>query len=232
MTAFSAATLSLAYGSAALAQGSGAPPPTFGTPPAGEVPIVFSPLDQHVYAKPDKLEHGRLLVALVKDGTVLGPLRSLFEQLGATVTYDPASKTVDAVKAGTDVKVTLGKKSIVLNGEARPLDVAPATYEGNLVVPVRVISEALGAYVVWLNDKRLVVVRYVPPPPQTPAPAPPASMPAPVMTPEAPAAAPSLVPATVPSVVPSAAPPAVPSAVPPASPAAVPAASAAPTPTP
>ena len=81
------------------------------------------------------------------------PLRSMFEQMGATVSYDPGSKTVDVTKPGADVKVTVGKPEVVINGETRPLDVPPEIYQGHVVVPVRVISEGMGAYVQWVPDK-------------------------------------------------------------------------------
>jgi hypothetical protein len=148
-----------------------APPAQFGTPPSGEVPILFN--DQHVYTKPDELKANRVLAALVRGGTVLVPLRSMFEQMGATVSWDPASQTADVAKPGADVKVTVGKAVVVINGEERPLDVPPEIYRGSVVVPVRVISEGMGAYVQWVQDKRVVVVRYIAPPPPTPAPPPP-----------------------------------------------------------
>ncbi len=170
----------------ALAQGQGAtmaPPATFGSPPSGQIPILFN--DHHVYAKPDTLKQGRVLAALVRGGTVLIPLRSMFEQMGATVSYDGASKTVDVSKAGSDVKVTVGRPEVVINGESRPLDVPPMVYQGHVLVPIRVISEGMGAYVQWVPDKQIVVVRYIaatPPPSPTPVPPPPAE-PAPVVTP-------------------------------------------------
>ena len=150
----------------------------FGPPPSGEVPILFN--DRHVYAKPDRLKHGRVLAALVRGGTILIPLRSMFEQTGATVSWDPTTKTADVSKPGSDVKVTVGRPEVVINGESRPLDVPPEIYKGAVVVPVRVISEGMGAYVQWVPDRRIVVVRYVPatpppppPPPPTPTPPPP-----------------------------------------------------------
>ena len=160
-------------GTNAIAQASGstmaAPPANFGSPPSGQIPILFN--DHHVYSKPDTLKQGRVLAALVRGGTVLIPLRSMFEQMGATVAYDAASKTVDVSKPGADVKVTVGKPEVVINGESRPLDVAPIVWQGSVLVPIRVISEGMGAYVQWVPDKSLVVVRYVPPtPPPTPAP--------------------------------------------------------------
>jgi hypothetical protein len=151
------------------------PPADFGSPPSGEVPILFN--YHHVYSKPDRLKQGRVLAALIKGGTILVPLRSMFEQMGATVAYDPASKTVDISKPGSDVKVTVGKPEVIINGESRPLDVPPEIYQGSIVVPVRVISEGMGAYVQWVPDKRLVVVRYVVPTPPTPPPTPAPTLP-------------------------------------------------------
>ena len=95
----------------------------FGTPPSGEVPILFN--DHHVYANPDTLRQGRVLAAIVSHGTLMVPLRSMFEQMGATVSYDAASKSVDAKKEGAEVQVTLGKNEVIINGESRPLDVPP-----------------------------------------------------------------------------------------------------------
>jgi len=147
------------------------PAADFGSPPSGQIPILFN--DHHVYAKPDKLKQGRVLAALVRGGTILIPLRSMFEQMGATVSYNAGSRTVDVSKPGSDVKVTVGKPEVVINGETRPLDVPPEIYQGHVVVPVRVISEGMGAYVQWVPEKKLVVVRYVnatPPPAVTPGP--------------------------------------------------------------
>ncbi|MGC9991343.1 MAG: copper amine oxidase N-terminal domain-containing protein [Candidatus Cybelea sp.] len=168
-------------GTNAIAQDMGAnpaPPANFGSPPSGQYPILYN--DHHVYSKPDVLKQGRVLAALVRGGTLLIPLRSMFEQMGATVSFDSSTKTVTVSKAGAEVKVTLGKPEVIINGESRPLDVPPMMYQGVVLVPVRVISEGMGAYVLWVADKRLVVVRYIPPtPPPTPAPPPPAPPPPP-----------------------------------------------------
>jgi hypothetical protein len=164
-----------------------AAPANFGSPPSGRIPILFN--DHHVYSKPDTLKQGRVLAALVKGGTLLIPLRSMFEQMGASVSYDPASKTVTVSKPGSEVKVTVGKPEVVINGESRPLDVPPIIYQGNVLVPVRVISEGMGAYVQWVPDKQLVVVRYLPPTPPPPAPT------------EAPTVAPTVAPTPTPVVV-------------------------------
>jgi hypothetical protein len=143
--------------------------PDFGSPPAGQIPILYN--DHHVYSKPDLLKAGRVLAAYVKGSAIYLPLRSMFEQMGATVAYDEASKTATVTKPGATITITVGKPVVVINGESRPLDVPPMVYNGVVLVPVRVISETMGAYVQWVPDRRLVVVRYIPAtPPPTEAP--------------------------------------------------------------
>jgi hypothetical protein len=147
--------------------------PEFGSPPSGEYPILYN--DHTVYATPDIMKQSRVLAALVKDGHIYVPLRSMFEQMGATVSATPDGMTVTAQKPGGSVSVTVGKPEVIVNGEPRPLDVPPIVYHGIVLVPVRVISEAMGAYVQWVPSKRVVVVRYIPlvaPPPPTPSPSP------------------------------------------------------------
>jgi hypothetical protein len=166
--------LALISSGAAGAQTSDAP--AFGTPPSGSVPILYN--DHTVYAKPDVLRSGRVLAALVKDGHLFVPMRSMFEQMGATVTASPDGSTVTVQKVGASISVTVGKPEVIVNGETRPLDVAPIVYDGIVLVPVRVLSEAMGAYVQWVPERRVVVVRYLP----TPVPPPPSPVPTPVPT--------------------------------------------------
>ena len=133
--------------------------PEFGSPPSGEIPILYN--DHTVYATPDILKQGRVLAALVKDGVIYVPLRSMFEQMGAAVSTSADGTTITAAKSGVTVSVTVGKNEVAINGETRPLDVPPMLYKGIVLAPVRVLSEAMGAYVQWVPEKRVVVVRYI-----------------------------------------------------------------------
>ena len=127
---------------APVAQAASPPPADFGSPPSGEIPILYN--DRHVYANPDLLKQGRVLAAYARNGGIYVPLRSMFEQMGATVSYDPATKIATISKPGAEVVVTVGKPEVVVNGESRPLDVPPIVYHGVVLVPIRVISEGHG----------------------------------------------------------------------------------------
>ncbi len=100
-----------------------------GSSSAMPVPILFN--DHHVMASPDKLQRGRVLAALVRGNTVLVPLRSMFEGMGATVSYDAGTRTVHVSKSGADVSVRVGVPEVTVNGETRPLDVPPEMYHGH-----------------------------------------------------------------------------------------------------
>ncbi len=156
----------------------------------GEVPILFN--DHTVHAT-DVLSRDRVLAALVRGEAILVPLRAMLNQMGgAQVTYDSANRTIDIMKPGAHVVLTLGVPRVIVNGKMHPLDVAPMMYEGEILVPLRVISEGLGAYVQWVADRHVVVVRYaellaqlptpVPATPKPTLPATPAPNPTPVTT--------------------------------------------------
>ncbi len=91
----------------------------------------------------------------------------MFEQMGATVSYDAGSKTATVSKPGAEIKVTVGKPEVVINGESRPLDVPPMIYQGACSCRSASFRKA------WAHTCSgfriaLVVVRYIPatPPPR------------------------------------------------------------------
>ena len=135
------------------------PPAVFGNAPMGEVPILFN---DHTVHTTDVLSRDRVLAALVRGEAILVPLRAMLNQMGgAQVSYDAGSRTIDIMKPGAHVVLTLGVPRVIVNGKVHPLDVAPMLYEGEILVPLRVISEGLGAYVQWVAERHVVVVRYV-----------------------------------------------------------------------
>jgi hypothetical protein len=91
-------------------------------------------------------------------GTVLVPLRGVFEKLGANVAYDPPTKTILAVKGATSVSLALGSATAQVNGQARTLAVPAQAVNGTTLVPLRFVSEALGADVAWRPASRTVVI--------------------------------------------------------------------------
>src|SRR2546423_7277893 len=83
------------------------------------------------------------------DGRVLVPLRGVLEELGAYVEYDASSRMVSASKGDMNLELGLGQRFATVNGSRVDLDVPATTIAGNTMVPLRFVSEALGANVRW-----------------------------------------------------------------------------------
>lgn len=96
----------------------------------------------------------------IKNGRTLVPLRAIFEALGATVTWDNATRTVKAQRGSTQISMTIGQSVFYVNGQAKTLEVPSEITNGRTLVPVRAIGESFGCKVDWINEKNLVKVVY------------------------------------------------------------------------
>ena len=92
------------------------------------------------------------------NGRVLVPLRGVFEQMGANVLWNQQAHLVTATRAGTEVQLTIGSQNATINGSPINLDVPAMVLNGSTMVPIRFVSEALGAQVGWLAADRLVTI--------------------------------------------------------------------------
>jgi len=79
---------------------------------------------------------------------VLVPLRGVFEQMGATVEWDQDTRTIQATRGQTDIRLTIGDRHANVNGGTVSMEVPAMILNGSTMVPIRFVSEALGAEVV------------------------------------------------------------------------------------
>lgn len=86
------------------------------------------------------------------NNTIMVPMRTIFEKLGATITFDQKTQLVTAVKNNTVIKLTINNKIAYVNGKATSLAVKAQTINNTTMVPLRFVSEALGARVNWYPD--------------------------------------------------------------------------------
>jgi hypothetical protein len=91
-------------------------------------------------------------------GRVLIPLRGVFERLGAVVQWNPAASTVLATRGTSQIQLTIGSRSAFVNGRQVTLDVPPMVVGGRTLVPLRFVSEAMGAGVDWEPSTRTVFI--------------------------------------------------------------------------
>lgn len=95
----------------------------------------------------------------IMNDRVMVPMRAIFEKLGCYVFWDNDSKTAKGVRNGHVVSIVVGDKNAYVDSQRKELDQAAViTAEERILVPLRFVSEALGADVEWNGDQRNVSI--------------------------------------------------------------------------
>ncbi len=97
-------------------------------------------------------------VPVQSGGSVLVPLRGVFEALGASVKFDAATKTINAVRGDKTITLRLGDATGQINGSPVPLAAPAQVVSGATLVPLRFVAEAFGAQVKWEAAQRTVTI--------------------------------------------------------------------------
>ncbi|MEG2014634.1 MAG: copper amine oxidase N-terminal domain-containing protein, partial [Clostridia bacterium] len=87
---------------------------------------------------------------IFKDRTMV-PLRMISEEFGATVDWAEKTKTITINKDGKTLVMVIGKTSAYL-------DVPPVVKNYTTFVPVRYVTEQLGAIVDWNGGSQEIVI--------------------------------------------------------------------------
>lgn len=94
---------------------------------------------------------------LYNDRTMV-PMRKIFEELGAKVTWDESTQTASGRKGDRTVRITIGQKTMYINNKKIELDTAPFVLSGRTLVPARAVAEGLGCDVDWDGRHNLVSI--------------------------------------------------------------------------
>ena len=78
------------------------------------------------------------------------PIRIVAESLGGTVTWNGELQRV--------ILITIGADTAYVNGTAVKLDAAAFVENGRTYLPLRFISETLGAQVAWNEAEKTVTI--------------------------------------------------------------------------
>ncbi|MBT9173625.1 MAG: hypothetical protein DDT21_02026 [Syntrophomonadaceae bacterium] len=107
---------------------------------------------------------GESSVPFIEKGRTMVPLRFLGEQLGAVVRFDSAKKEVTVTKGTVTIQLRLGEKTARVSQQGGvprtvALDVPARAVRGRTVVPLRFVSEALGAAVIRTDVGTIIVLQ-------------------------------------------------------------------------
>ncbi len=96
-------------------------------------------------------------------GSTLVPMRGIFEALGASVRFDSATQTVFGQRGQTSIVLPLGALTATVDGKPTALPQPAQLINGTTLVPLRFISEALGADVRWVPSTHTVQIQTIDP---------------------------------------------------------------------
>ena len=100
--------------------------------------------------------------AFISKNRTMVPMRAIFEKLGAELFWDDIKKEVTAKRNGNEIKLAIGDTLAHLNASEIILDAPAVIVNSRTMVPLRFVSESLGANVVWDAETRTVSINDVP----------------------------------------------------------------------
>ncbi|MDB5085202.1 MAG: hypothetical protein JWN30_2088 [Bacilli bacterium] len=113
--------------------------------------------------KPDMKINGvdtRLDVSasVVGEGRALVPVRYAAQALGLSVAYLSDINAVELTSPGQTILLPIGSTAVESNNSRTQLDVSSMEVSNRVLVPIRFISETLGATVDWNQDTQTVII--------------------------------------------------------------------------
>jgi beta-mannanase len=93
------------------------------------------------------------------DGRTYLSIRSLVEASGGSIEWNDVEKSFLIIKGSKKLKMSIGSKDVVLNGQCQTVAVEPFIFNSRSYLPLRYICEEILEYnVEWNNDTKTVVL--------------------------------------------------------------------------
>jgi hypothetical protein len=89
---------------------------------------------------------------------IMVPLRGVFERMGASVDWQAGDQMVMAQRGNMKVELRINNNQAYVNGQAVQVQYPPMVMQGSTMVPIRFISESLGANVTWDDNASTVFI--------------------------------------------------------------------------
>lgn len=95
---------------------------------------------------------------VIEDGSTLVPMRFLFEQMGADVEWNQATRTAKAKLNNTAVTFSIDDIKASVNNTSTTMDVPARLINDKTMVPLRFLSEEMGFDVTWDDASRTAII--------------------------------------------------------------------------
>lgn len=94
----------------------------------------------------------------IVSGRTLVPLRSIMENFGATVTWDPLDRSITITRNNATLHLQINNLTADVNGVTTLLDTPPLILDSRTFVPLRFVSESLHLLVRWDGKNQTVFI--------------------------------------------------------------------------
>lgn len=121
-------------------------------------PTMTAAADIEIYLDGNRVPSDVSPYIVPRANVTMVPLRVISESLGASVDWQPASKTVAIRQSGTEILMKSGDRTVSVNGASVGLDAPVELRQGRVSVPLRFVGEQLGLTVEWDPKTRSVLL--------------------------------------------------------------------------
>lgn len=95
--------------------------------------------------------------AFQEEDTILIPLRTVCEYLGATVSYSQSTNKI-IITYNDSIELTIGDKIAQINGETKHLLLPPRIVKDNTMVPAPFLAEIFNLPITWDDELKLLTI--------------------------------------------------------------------------
>lgn len=95
---------------------------------------------------------------IIRNDKLFIPLRGVFTDLGFQVSWNDNTGSITLINSSNTLIITTGK--VNLNGTEKPLTVSPIFHSNRIYIPLRFVSESLGAEVYWNKKTQTATILY------------------------------------------------------------------------
>lgn len=98
------------------------------------------------------------IAPMIIEGRAMVPVRGIFEEIGAKISWLEDEKTVVGEKNGVKVTMTVGDSFYTVNGSVKPMDSKAVIVKNRVMIPVRYAAQAFGYKAVWNENEKTVFI--------------------------------------------------------------------------
>lgn len=96
----------------------------------------------------------------IMNGRTMVPLRFVGEAMGAKIEWEGTEQKITFTLYGKEIILRVGANTALVNGDTVALGTPPTIIDGRTLVPVRFVSENLGAKVEWEGMSQQITITF------------------------------------------------------------------------